>query len=164
MLTPCCILFASGMMTYVCISELLPAAYGEKGVSKFKVTCFFFLGCAVMASSIVIEKLASHGWSTQNSRHLSHSEHDGIRLNTNGSLETHVSRLLSSVLLGILVQDIVVGKGIAGRAFHYVSWWGHGCMMGRLVWELPYWGIIVFWSHIWEGELMLLLSQFEFCL
>ncbi|KAL1522161.1 hypothetical protein AB1Y20_021800 [Prymnesium parvum] len=49
----------AGMMTYVCISELLPAAYGEVGVSKATVTCSFFLGCAVMALSIVLEKFAS---------------------------------------------------------------------------------------------------------
>ena len=38
-----------GMMLYVCIAELLPAAYGEKGVSRDAVTVAFFLGCAVMA-------------------------------------------------------------------------------------------------------------------
>lgn len=48
-----------GMMTYVCISELLPSAYGETTVSRTVITSFFFLGCAVMALSIVIEKFAT---------------------------------------------------------------------------------------------------------
>ena len=48
-----------GMMLYVCISELLPAAYGEKGVSRESVTIAFFLGCAVMAASLVVEKFAA---------------------------------------------------------------------------------------------------------
>ena len=48
-----------GMMLYVCIAELLPAAYGEKGVSREAVTIAFFLGCAVMAASLVVEKFAS---------------------------------------------------------------------------------------------------------
>ena len=47
-----------GMMLYVCIAELLPAAYGEQGVSSQAVTGAFFLGCLVMASSLVVEKLA----------------------------------------------------------------------------------------------------------
>merc|ERR1712087_682175 len=48
----------AGMMTYVCISELLPAAYGEAGVSRGAVVFAFFAGCAVMATSLVAEKLA----------------------------------------------------------------------------------------------------------
>ena len=47
-----------GMMVYVCIAELLPAAWAEKGVSRESLTFAFFAGCAVMASSLVIEKLA----------------------------------------------------------------------------------------------------------
>ena len=47
-----------GMMTYVCIAELLPAAWAEKGVPRESLTLAFFAGCAVMASSLVIEKLA----------------------------------------------------------------------------------------------------------
>lgn len=47
-----------GMMMYVCIAELLPTAFAEKGVSRDAVVGAFFLGCAVMASSLVIEKLA----------------------------------------------------------------------------------------------------------
>jgi len=49
----------AGMMTYVCIAELLPAAYSERSVAPGTVTGAFFLGCAVMASSIVIEKFAT---------------------------------------------------------------------------------------------------------
>jgi len=49
----------AGMMSYVCLAELLPAAFGEKGVSRETVVFAFFLGCAVMASSIVIEKFAT---------------------------------------------------------------------------------------------------------
>jgi len=48
----------AGMMTYVCISELLPAAYAENGVSRGAVVFAFFAGCAVMATSLVAEKLA----------------------------------------------------------------------------------------------------------
>lgn len=48
----------AGMMTFVCISELLPSAYAERGVSRTTVTLSFFLGAAVMASSLVAEKLA----------------------------------------------------------------------------------------------------------
>ena len=47
-----------GMMVYVCIAELLPAAWSEKQVSREQLTLAFFAGCAVMASSLVIEKLA----------------------------------------------------------------------------------------------------------
>ena len=47
-----------GMMVYVCIAELLPSAWAEKGVSRASLTAAFFAGCAVMASSLVIEKLA----------------------------------------------------------------------------------------------------------
>jgi len=50
-----------GMMTYVCIAELLPAAWSEKGVSRERLTISFFAGCAVMASSLVIEKWATGG-------------------------------------------------------------------------------------------------------
>ena len=46
------------MMVYVCIAELLPAAFREPGVSRASVVFAFFLGCAVMAASLVIEKLA----------------------------------------------------------------------------------------------------------
>ena len=48
-----------GMMVYVCVAELLPSAFGEKGASSHLVTLAFFAGCAVMASSLVIEKLAA---------------------------------------------------------------------------------------------------------
>lgn len=51
----------AGMMTYVCIEELLPSAYAEKGVPRWALTASFFGGCAVMALSLVIEKLASAG-------------------------------------------------------------------------------------------------------
>jgi len=47
----------AGMMSYVCIEELLPAAYAEKGVPRSKLTAAFFAGCAVMASSLVLEKM-----------------------------------------------------------------------------------------------------------
>ena len=47
------------MMSYVCIEELLPAAYAEKGVASSKLTAAFFAGCAVMASSLVLEKMLS---------------------------------------------------------------------------------------------------------
>ena len=47
-----------GMMTYVCIAELLPAAFGERGVSREIITLAFFAGCAVMAASLVIAKFA----------------------------------------------------------------------------------------------------------
>lgn len=47
-----------GMMVYVCIAELLPAAWTEKGVDRNVLTLAFFAGCAVMASSLVIEKLS----------------------------------------------------------------------------------------------------------
>lgn len=47
-----------GMMTYVCLAELLPAAWAEKGVKRESLTGAFFAGCAVMALSLVIEKLA----------------------------------------------------------------------------------------------------------
>ena len=50
-----------GMMTYVCIAELLPAAYAERGVSNDTITAAFFMGCAVMAASLVIEKFAAQG-------------------------------------------------------------------------------------------------------
>lgn len=49
----------AGMMSFVCISELLPAAFAEKGVPRSTVVASFFAGCAVMASSIVIEKFAT---------------------------------------------------------------------------------------------------------
>ena len=48
-----------GMMVYVCVAELLPAAWGEKGVSREGITFAFFAGCAVMAASLVLEKIAS---------------------------------------------------------------------------------------------------------
>ena len=46
---------------YVCLAELLPAAFLEKGVSKDLVTAAFFGGCLMMASSLVIEKFATEG-------------------------------------------------------------------------------------------------------
>ena len=46
----------AGMMCFVCINELLPAAYAERGVSRTAVTAAFFAGCAVMAASLVVEK------------------------------------------------------------------------------------------------------------
>lgn len=46
------------MMVYVCLAELLPAAFAERGVSREAVTAAFFGGAAVMASSLVIEKYA----------------------------------------------------------------------------------------------------------
>jgi len=49
----------AGMMSYVCLAELLPAAFGEAGVARETIVLAFFLGCAVMASSIVIEKFAT---------------------------------------------------------------------------------------------------------
>ena len=51
----------AGMMSYVCIEELLPAAYAEKGVPRSKLTAAFFAGCAVMASSLVLEKMLNDG-------------------------------------------------------------------------------------------------------
>lgn len=48
-----------GMMAYVCIAELLPAAFLEKGVNQKLTAAAFFAGCAVMASSLVIEKFAT---------------------------------------------------------------------------------------------------------
>ena len=49
----------AGMMAYVCIEELLPTAFAEKGVPRSVITAAFFGGCAVMAASLVIEKYAS---------------------------------------------------------------------------------------------------------
>lgn len=46
---------SAGMMVYVCLSELLPAAYREHPSTKL-VTQAFFAGCLVMASSLVLEK------------------------------------------------------------------------------------------------------------
>lgn len=46
------------MMTFVCIAELLPAAFAEKAASRESVALAFFGGCAVMASSLVLEKFA----------------------------------------------------------------------------------------------------------
>jgi ZIP family zinc transporter len=48
-----------GMMMYVWIAELLPAAYSERGVPREAVTAAFFGGCLVMAASLVIEKYAA---------------------------------------------------------------------------------------------------------
>ena len=52
----------AGMMVFVCISELLPAAYAERGVTGDAVVLAFFLGCAVMSSSLVVERVASAGF------------------------------------------------------------------------------------------------------
>ena len=41
--------------------RLLPAAYAEQGVSRSALTAAFFVGCAVMASSLVLEKIVSDG-------------------------------------------------------------------------------------------------------
>ena len=49
----------AGMMSFVCIAELLPAAYAEKGVSREVVTAAFFVGCFTMALSLVVEKYAT---------------------------------------------------------------------------------------------------------
>jgi ZIP family zinc transporter len=43
----------------VCISELLPSAFAERGVPRSTVVAAFFAGCFVMASSLVIEKFAT---------------------------------------------------------------------------------------------------------
>jgi ZIP family zinc transporter len=43
----------------VCISELLPSAFAEKGVDRSTVVISFFAGCLVMAFSLVIEKFAT---------------------------------------------------------------------------------------------------------
>mmetsp|Transcript_11500 Transcript_11500/g.36843 ORF Transcript_11500/g.36843 Transcript_11500/m.36843 type:complete len:116 (+) Transcript_11500:271-618(+) len=53
----------AGMMTYVCLSELLPSAYAERGVPRSRVVAAFFAGAAVMASSLIIEKFASAAFS-----------------------------------------------------------------------------------------------------
>lgn len=47
---------SAGMMVYVCLSELLPAAYRDHPSAKV-VTQSFFAGCFVMASSLVLERL-----------------------------------------------------------------------------------------------------------
>ena len=46
----------AGMMLFVCVAELLPAAYAEKAAPPHLVTAAFFVGCAVMATSLVLEK------------------------------------------------------------------------------------------------------------
>lgn len=46
---------SAGMMVYVCLSELLPAAYREHPSTRL-ITQAFFAGCCVMASSLVLEK------------------------------------------------------------------------------------------------------------
>ena len=43
----------AGMMSYVCIEELLPAAYAEQGVSCSALTAAFFGGCVMMARKAV---------------------------------------------------------------------------------------------------------------
>ena len=48
-----------GMMAYVCIAELLPAAFREKGVDPALVTRAFFFGCLTMALSLVLERFAA---------------------------------------------------------------------------------------------------------
>ena len=50
-----------GMMAYVCVAELLPAAFLERGVSQGLVTAAFFAGCVVMALSLVVERFAMEG-------------------------------------------------------------------------------------------------------
>jgi len=49
----------AGMMVYVCVAELLPAAYRERAASSELITLAFCMGCAVMAASLVIEQLAT---------------------------------------------------------------------------------------------------------
>ena len=44
----------AGMMLFVCVAELLPAAYAEKTASTSLVALSFFLGCAVMAASLMM--------------------------------------------------------------------------------------------------------------
>jgi hypothetical protein len=44
---------------YVCVAELLPAAYRERAASSELITLAFCMGCAVMAASLVIEQLAT---------------------------------------------------------------------------------------------------------
>jgi drug/metabolite transporter (DMT)-like permease len=46
---------SAGMMVYVCLTELLPAAYREHPSARL-VAHAFLAGCAVMASSLVLEK------------------------------------------------------------------------------------------------------------
>lgn len=42
------------MMLFVCVAELLPAAYGEPSMPTPLVALAFFAGCAVMATSLVL--------------------------------------------------------------------------------------------------------------
>ena len=44
----------AGMMLFVCVAELLPAAYAEKTASTALVALSFFVGCAVMATSLML--------------------------------------------------------------------------------------------------------------
>lgn len=44
----------AGMMLFVCIAELLPAAYAEPTAPTPLVALAFFLGCAVMATSLMM--------------------------------------------------------------------------------------------------------------
>ena len=48
------------MMLFVCVAELLPAAYGEKAAKTHHITMAFFVGCAVMASSLILEKAVAN--------------------------------------------------------------------------------------------------------
>ena len=49
----------AGMMLFVCVAELLPAAYAERSVPQELIIAAFFFGCAVMATSLVLEKVTS---------------------------------------------------------------------------------------------------------
>ena len=44
----------------LCFAELLPAAYGEKAAKPHHITAAFFVGCAVMATSLVLEKVVAN--------------------------------------------------------------------------------------------------------
>jgi len=44
----------AGMMLFVCVAELLPAAYAEKTAPTALIALSFFVGCAVMATSLMM--------------------------------------------------------------------------------------------------------------
>lgn len=50
----------AGMMLFVSVAELLPAAYGEKAAKLHHITAAFFVGCAIMAISLVLEKVVAN--------------------------------------------------------------------------------------------------------